>query len=397
MNVKFSRNIAQEALFRIKPKLTKKDFEGSSPAPFVGHVGYPNLNVGLLSPVEVKEDAWIYDAPRHWATNNFQIPVIVDYRSSLINSRFKAHVKNSTRFLEIAQEVGMASKPVDVEIHLKDKPAFGIYTDRIMTPTGPKAQLKQAKITSNSYVSSKVEKVVNDYDLKAEGALNYLYDKGFDENFLSKLLSIGNIGIKNNRKLVPTKWSITATDDILSKKIINEIKYYQEMDYMIFFGGYLGNYYLVLMFPDVWGFELFEMGIPFQINPWSKQKKFYATDYEDVYSRKTYANETAGGYYAARLPILEKLKKIKRKATVLCLRFITDEYYAPLGVWVVREATRKTMQNRPIGFSSKENMISYARKIIKENFDVDLDKILSNSIVLNKLKTQRKINYFLHN
>ena len=55
------------------------------------------------------------------------------------------------------------------------------------------------------------------------------------------------------------------------------------------------------------------------------------------------------------------------------------------------------MQNRPIGFSSKEDMINYAQTIIKKNFGVDLDKILSNSIVLNKLKTQRKINYFLHN
>ncbi|TKJ17206.1 hypothetical protein CEE44_01575 [Candidatus Woesearchaeota archaeon B3_Woes] len=395
MNVKFSRNIAQEAMFRVKPKLTKRDFEGSSPAPFVGHVGYPNLNVGLLSPVEVKEKAWIYDAPRYWADNQFKIPDIVDYRSALINSRFKTHVKNSTKFLEIAQEVGMASKPVDVEIHLKDKPVFGLYTDRIMTPTGPKAQLKQAKITSNSFVSSKVEKVVDDYDLKAEGALNYLYDKGFDENFLSKLLSIGNIGIKNNRKLVPTKWSITATDDMLSKRIINEIKYYSETDYMVFFGGYLGNYYLVLMFPDVWNFELFEMGVPLQINPWSKHKKFYATDYEDVYGRKSYAGETAGGYYASRLPILKKLKNIKRKSTVLCLRFITNEYYAPLGVWVVREATRKAMQNKPIIFSSKEEMIDYARTMVQKNFRFDLDKVLSNSVILNKLKTQRKLKYFL--
>ncbi len=395
MNVKFSRNIAQEAMFRIKPKLIKRDFEGSSPAPFVGHVGYPNLNVGLLSLIDVKEKAWIYDAPRYWADNKFKIPDIVDYRSALINSRFKTHVKNSTKFLEIAQEVGMASKPVDVEIHLKDKPAFGLYTDRIMTPTGPKAQLKQVKITSNSTISSKVEKVVDDYDLKAEGALNYLYDKGFDENFLSKLLSIGNIGIKNNRKLVPTRWSITATDDMLSKRIINEIKYYSETDYMAFFGGYLGNYYLVLMFPDVWSFELFEMGVPLQVNPWSKNKKFYATDYEDVYGRKSYANETVGGYYAAKLPVLEKLKKIKRKSTVLCLRFITDEYYAPLGVWVVREATRKAMQNKPIMFSSKEEMINYARTMIQKNFRFDLNKILSNSIILNKLKTQRKLKYFL--
>ena len=72
----------------------KKDFFGSAPAPFVGRYGYPNINVGILTPPDVVSNAWEYDAPRHWALNNYKIPEILSFRTELINSRFKASVKD---------------------------------------------------------------------------------------------------------------------------------------------------------------------------------------------------------------------------------------------------------------------------------------------------------------
>ena len=394
MNTKFSREVAKDAMFKIKQKLNKKDFFSSSPAPFVGHQGYPELNVGILSPVEFTSDAWKYDAPKYWAMNNMQIPQIIDYRSALINSRFKVNVHNRNKFLEIAQEVGIASKPVDIEFHLKEKPSFGFESDRILTPTGPKGMLEKAKVTSNPKVEYHVDKVTSDIDLKAGEALNYLYEKGYDENFLSRMLSIGTLGIGRNRKLVPTKWSITATDDTLGKNVIEEIKEYPEAEYMAFFGGYLGNYYLILVFPEKWSYELFEMSVPLDVNPWSKDKKFYATDYEDYYGRKQYASETAGGYYANRLPILNALKILKRQGTVISLRFITDEYTMPLGVWVVREASRNAMSSKPLRFSSEELMMEYARMIAGTKFGINVDNLLKNSVIIRSMKTQKKLKHF---
>ena len=394
MNTKFSREVAKDAMFKIKQKLNKKDFFSSSPAPFVGHQGYPELNVGILSPVEFTSDAWKYDAPKYWAMNNMQIPQIIDYRSALINSRFKVNVHNRNKFLEIAQEVGIASKPVDIEFHLKEKPSFGFESDRILTPTGPKGMLEKAKVTSNPKVEYHVDKVTSDIDLKAGEALNYLYEKGYDENFLSRMLSIGTLGIGRNRKLVPTKWSITATDDTLGKAVIDEIKEYPEAEYMAFFGGYLGNYYLILVFPEKWSYELFEMSVPLDVNPWSKDKKFYATDYEDYYGRKQYASETAGGYYANRLPILNALKILKRQGTVISLRFITDEYTMPLGVWVVREASRNAMSSKPLRFSSEELMMEYARMIAGTKFGINVDNLLKNSVIIRSMKTQKKLKHF---
>ena len=385
--------LKSEARYKIKDKITKKDFSGSSPSCFVGRIGYPKLNVGILSPAETKENTWEYDAPRHWAKNNFQIPKIVDYRSALINSRFKVHAQDSNKILDIAQEVGMASKPVDLEVNLEDKPRYKVNHYSIVLPTGPNAQLKDAKITSNPKIHFKVDKVVSDFDLKSKDALLYLYNNEFDENFLSKILSIGNLGVKKNRKLVPTRWSITATDDTLGKEIIKKIKDFKQTDYLAFFGGYLGNYYLILTFPNIWNYELFEIYAPKA--SWNTSDILqYTTDYEGYEGRKTYADQCAGGYYAARLPILEKLNQLKKQGNILTLRFITDEYSVPLGVWVVREATRKTIDSKPLNFASKELMLEYAKKLAKKKFGIDLEKIFDKSIILNKLKTQIRLSSF---
>jgi len=115
------------------------------------------------------------------------------------------------------------------------------------------------------------------------------------------------------------------------------------------------------------------------------------TDYEGYGGRKIYASNTVGGYYAARLSALEYLKKIKKQASVLLLRFITGEYYAPLGVWVVREAVRKTLTEKALNFASKELMLKYTQALVKKKFGINVDYILNKSIMLNQIKTQKKL------
>jgi hypothetical protein len=207
-------------------------------------------------------------------------------------------------------------------------------------------------------------------------------------------LSVGNLGIGKNRKLVPTRWSITAVDDTVGKDWLNEIRQYPETDYTSFFGGYLGNYFLILFYPDVWSYELFETYMP--KSSWNvTEETQFTTDYEAYAGRKTYAENCGGGYYAARLPILEKLKGMKRQASVLCLRFITGEYAVPLGVWVVREAVRKAMSSKPLHFADKSLMMKYANALIKKKFGFNLDNITKYSILLKEIKTQRKLTSFI--
>nr|MCK4929554.1 hypothetical protein [Nanoarchaeota archaeon] len=365
----------------------KQDFFGQSPNVFVGRYGYPEVNVGILSVEDYEE----HDNPLLWSKQNYSIAKIINLRSSLINSNFKAQITGfKERFMEMSKEVGMAKQPVDMEIGLSKKPKFSLSFEQDTMPHGPRVKLKKARITENPKIPHTVDKVVDDIDFKANNAINYLYKKNVDEHYLTRLLSIGNLGIKKQRKLVPTRWSITAVDEALAKEMIKQIKNYNIYNYTAFFGSHLGNYYVALFFPEVWSYELFETYVG--KSTWHDSEGITTmTDYEGYDGRKDYASNTVGGYYAARLPVLEYLKKIKRQSSVLLLRFITGEYYAPLGVWVVREATRKTLQKKPLNFGSKELMIKYVNALVKKKFGINVDFILKKSVLLNKLRTQKKI------
>lgn len=368
----------------------KQDFFGQSPNVFVGRFGYPEVNVGILG-VEHYEE---HDNPLLWSKENYDIAKIINLRSSLINSNFKAKITGfKERFMEMSKEVGMAEKPVDVEVNLNKKPVFSLSFEQDTMPHGPNVQLKNARITENPKIPSIVDKVVDDIDFKASNALNYLYKKNLDEHYLTRLLSIGTLGIKKQRKLVPTRWSITAVDDTLAKQMIKEVKDYQLHDYAVFFGGHLGNYYVAIFFPEIWGYELFETYVG--KSTWHDSEEITTmTDYESYDGRKDYASNTAGGYYAARLAVLEYLKKAKKQSSVLLLRFITGEYYAPLGVWVVREATRKALANKPFVFDSRELMLKYVQALVKKRFGLNVEPILRQSIMLSNVKSQRKLGEF---
>lgn len=372
---------------------SSKDFFGEAPSPFVGRFGYPNINLGILTPPQEVENAWEYDAPKHWAKNSFQIPEIVDLRSALLNSRFKTRVdsvRDNVKMVDITQEVGLASKPVELEMNIKDKPRFRLHADSVAAPTGPNADMMKAQVTSNPKITRHVDKVHSDTDLKAVGGIKYLYDKGYDENFLSRMLSVGTMGLKNNRKLVPTRWSITATDDTIGKQLIKEIQYNKTInDYEVYMGDYLGNYYIILLFPGAWGYELFETFVP--TNNEQMIIPEFTTDHEMHTGRKGYAENCAGGYYTTKLAVLEHFKKNKRNGTAVAIRVITGDYAMPLGVWVTREASRNSMNSKPMKFSSKELMIQYVNELLKKKFSLLSQNIIDSSVLIKDMTQQKRL------
>ena len=234
-----------QTLFKIR-EINGEFNSATPPAVFVGSkLKYPAVNVGILSPPEKEENAWLFDAQNYWAEKEFNLTDVIKFRRSLINSRFKSniHAINSRKseinkkFLEISQELSMATGSVDLELELKKKATIRLDFDKINMPQGPRAELKAVRLTENPKIPKKIDKIVSDIDLKSVNAINNLYKKQVNEHSLSKLLSMGMFGLKKDRRLVPTRWSITATDDIVGKNLLDKIRYYPHLEeYKVFYG-----------------------------------------------------------------------------------------------------------------------------------------------------------------
>jgi len=374
--------------FKISDLIRKKEIFGSSPGIFVGRIGYPKVNIGPLVP-PLQGDTSELDTPELWLEK--PIERIVEARMLLVRGKSMASVAdvNKLKLVEKVQEIALAESPVDVEAKFKEIPKNTIILDDYLQPFGPSAKLLDFKINPKNW-DKRMEKVYYDFDLKAGDAMMYLYQRGVLISKIQRALSIGALGVKVQRKLVPTRWSITAVDSIISKKLIEEIKEFNEInEYRLYESKDLGNVFEILMIPEAWSYESMEAWYPGTTwNP-GKRVVIYG-DFESYWGRKGYAS-IGGCYYAARLAVAEKLREERRQATVIIFREVHSDYLMPLGVWVVRESVRKALQSDPMKFEN----LSSALNEIGRRLSIKINEWLKVSTILKKLFYQRKIIEFL--
>lgn len=317
----------------------------TSPSIFVGRSSYPTVSTGILSPVGEEDRAGEFATSDDWYHRRLDIENVLQYRTGLLNSNRSTNVHVDDvwdGFVGVGREVALADRPVDVEINLTDKPDLDLSIDDITTPTGPRASADTATLVENPHVPRPMKKTLRDDDWNAQGAMIYLYRRGFDVYEINDILSAGALGRTTERRLVPTRWSITAVDDTIGQYLRGTIRNNPSVDTpLIFVNEYIGNRYWVILVPGQWEFELVEMKSPGSIwNPDPGGKTWLASAHEGFDGRTSYVSETAGAYYAARLGVLEYLQSVGRQAKCLVLREVSDDYWAPVGVWQIRESVR---------------------------------------------------------
>ncbi len=364
-----------------------KEFVGSSPPSiFVGRAFYPKVYLGILAPPNHLENAEILDFPENWYREKASIEKILDFRSQMIYSRFKADsLKPKGNLVEIFQELSASKRHVDVEIKLKDKPKFRFFFSYWHQPIGNPASINQARLAENAKIEKKVDYVISDYDLKASEAVFKLYDYGIEVSRIQKIFSAGLLGSKVQRKIVPTRWSITAVDDIIGKKLMKKVKNFESLDEIrVFNNEYIGNHYEILLLPGQYQYELVEI--------WDVESSVkIASDYESWNGIYGYASNTHGAFYSGRLAILEYLKRIKRQAIALIVREVRKEYFAPVGIWQLREAVRDAFNKKYEVFENLEDALKrICSRIIAK------DKWLIKSKILRIVKGQARIKDFLY-
>jgi len=332
-----------------------KSLEGMSPPEvFVGRHGYPLVRAGPMVPVgDISEQSG----------HAMDIGEIIAARSALVRSESKIAIKEAEapgKLLEAIQQIALSSAPVGTEVSFYRPPRGRLQFDGVLSPSGPSGEMKGMQITTNPLIPRKVDQMVEDRDACAAAAIGELYAGGIDTDHISRMLSLGLLGKK--RKLVPTRWSITASDDMIGKLLKDTVlDCGQVNDYYLFSGEDLGNHFEILLLPRSFSFELVEIWMARSV--WAEEG-FIGGDREDARDRKKYS-PLSGGYYAARLAVLEYLAHRGRQAGVLAVREIAESYWAPLGVWVVREVARAAMRSPPVRFASITEALAEMEKRIR--------------------------------
>jgi len=375
-----------KALSDIENAVSGLDLAGSSPpSVFVGSHGYPKVLAGPLVPPIHGRETSLMERPDLWLEKT--LDEILSLRFSLVRTKKPIPVDAAVeppKVLHETQTMALSETPLESEAELIKRPSFTTIFSQRTLPIGPSAPLQLFKLSDNPAVPKPVDKVTSDTDLKATSGVMDLFEEGINQQHISRLLSIGLLGEKKQRKLVPTEWSITAIDDIIGKQLHKRVLRYKWINDIRVYADYaLGNKVIALFVPTVWQFEALEcwLGPP---NP------PILSDYEWHKGRKNYANNVVGAYYATRLPVLEQLDEMKRQAGALIFMEVNPKKWVPLGVWRFREIARRAFAKGGRRFSELEEALDLISYLLEQ----PLERYLESSELYNEYTSQKQLTEF---
>ena len=186
---------------------------------------------------------------------------------------------------------------------------------------------------------------------------------------------------------MPTRWSITAVDDLLSKQNLESIRDLPELsEILVYRLTALDNRWILAFLPGAYRYESIEAWYPNTMwNP-NPTRIVMMGDHEAFQGRTTYAS-IGGCYYAARLATSEALLRLGRQAGALVLREVHPGEILPLGVWNVREHVRAALASAPERLAG----LSELSERIRSYFAIPLDRWLATSALLHEARTQRRL------
>jgi hypothetical protein len=367
------------AHMKMKSIKVGQELDGSTPpSVFIGSWNYPKVYAGPMM-VPQQGDTAIMDSPESWIPGQKSQEDIIGYRLSLVRGKQSISITDiNNSFIEKLQEISLASTSIDSEATFSKRPR-GLSFSEETTPHGPSALIEKFDIDAVKW-DRELEKVYYDNDLRAREALIDLHQKGVPFSNVQKAFSVGVIGTGKRRKLVPTRWSITACDSTLADTLLKRVRNYPLLEtYRVYEFSSLNNYYAVILTPTEWQYEWMEAFIKVL----GKEELIFS-DYEANTGKKEYSR-VGGCYYTCKMGLLDAMDKEKKQAGAIVLR---EAYsgYVPLGVFNVRENIKYAMEQEYSEFEDLKSSLDYVETKLK----IPLSKFVKKSDLLQDLLKSRQ-------
>lgn len=351
-----------------------RDLEGSTPPSiFIGSWNYPKVLAGpLITPIH--GDTSRMDTPEAWISSGASQEEIIGYRMNLVRGKKLTDVRDPAgRFAGQLQEIALSSTSTDSRAAFDSIPKGVSFSDE-HTCFGPSASLVSLDTDPVSW-DRNLERVHYDTDLNASDAIMDLHRRGLPFSSIQKAFSTGAFGIGRKRRLVPTRWSITACDSTIGERLIKDIRRNPVIDTIrVHEFDSLHNHYAVLLLPTAWQYEWMEAFLRILGN-----EELVFSDYEGYRGKKEYSR-VGGCFYSCRMAVLEALHEQQCQAGAIILR---EAYrgYVPLGVFNVRENVRQAMRQPAYEFEDSRTALGY----IAERLSLPISRFITEGTLLREV------------
>jgi hypothetical protein len=356
-----------------------RDLEGSTPpSVFIGSWNYPRVYAGpMIAPVH--GDTMVMDTPEAWIPGEKTQEDILGFRMNLVRGKRPVHVQDlGSGYIGKLQEIALSSGSVESEATFRESPK-GFSISDVHTPYGPSGALERFDLGTMK-MDRDLERVFHDSDLTASEAVISLHGGNVPFSAIQKAFSCGTMGVGKRRRLVPTRWSITACDSTIGDHLLRGVKRSPVIDSCrVHESSTLNNRYAVLLLPTGWQYEWMEAFLQVMGN-----EEVIFADHETG-AKKTGYSSVGGCYYSCKMAVLEALAREGRQAGAIVFR---EAYrgYVPMGVFNVRENVRNAMRNRPLEFEDMKAALAH----ISTRMKLPLRQFVEESTLLRQLMKTRQ-------
>lgn len=363
----------------IRSRNLGRDVDGSSPpSVFVGAWNYPKVYAGpMIAPLH--GDTSIMDMPEAWISSNLKQEEIIGYRMDLVRGKMVSHVRElETSYAGTLREIALSGASLESEARFGHSPQ-GFSFGEEHTPFGPSAPLERFRIEAGRW-EPHLERAFHDIDLSATDAILQLHEGGIPFTGIQKALSVGTLGMGRNRRMVPTRWAITACDTAIADHMLRKVRQNSLLDsFQVREYSSLNNHYAVLLMPTGWQYEWIEAFLKVM-----GDEEVVFSDWEG-HSKKTEYSPVGGCYYSCKMAILEALAREGRQAGAIVFRE-ARKGYVPLGVFNVRENVRQAMKQPSRLFEGMGEALSY----IQTKMTLPMDRFIRESTLLEECRRERQ-------
>jgi DNA repair protein NreA len=356
-----------------------RDLEGSTPpSVFIGSWNYPKVYAGpMISPIH--GDTMVMDTPEAWIPGKKTQEEILGFRMNLVRGKRPVHVEDmGSGYIGKLQEIALSSGSVESEASFRESPrGFSISDEH--TPYGPSGSIERFDLGTMK-MERNLERVFYDSDLTASEAVISLHGGNIPFSAIQKAFSCGTMGIGKRRRLVPTRWSITACDSTIGDHLLKGVKRSPVIETCrVHESSTLNNRYAVLLLPTGWQYEWMEAFLQVM-----GSEEVIFSDHETGAGKTGYSS-VGGCYYSCKMAVLEALAREGKQAGAIIFR---EAYkgYVPMGVFNVRENVRNAMWNQPLEFEDMKAALAH----ISHRMRLPLRQFVEESTILRQLMKTRQ-------
>jgi len=226
-------------------------------------------------------------------------------------------------------KIAISQSPLSVEAEFRGNSKDVFFFSNVERAFGNIGMLDKMEVLGDPDIPLYLIDIMEE-GLGYEQAIKKAYDNGATIDYISRLLSTGNLG--KPQRPMPSRWAKTTAYSVCSKYLADKVKRLPlANEAAVYHNNYLGNDYVLITLARPWEFEMFERWLPNSLWTVGEEAPIYIHEHETYNGVSDQAMREGGSYYSGRLGVCELLMREGVQAACLVIYSPRPENSVPFG------------------------------------------------------------------